>query len=273
MNETELLFTQVLNCDRASLCLNRDLVLDREKSARISSCLKRRVFGEPIQYILARTEFMGLEFRVTPDVLIPRPETEILVEAAMKFSSSVIRHPSFVNILDLGTGSGCIAVSLAKYLSDVKITATDTSQKALEIAKFNACKHNVADKIDFVLSDLFTNYQLPALPAGRPITNYDVIISNPPYIPTALISTLQPEVQYEPRIALDGGPDGLEFYRRLSREAGIYLKKEGFLILETGFNQMQAVKNILQNEAKFEIIEIVRDYNNIERVVVARKAK
>ncbi len=265
MIEAELLFTQIFNCDRASLYLDKDRVLDKDKSYLISSVLKRRITGEPIDYILGKTEFMGLEFKVNKNVFIPRPETEILVETAIKYVTRSPGHQvTSFNILDLGTGSGCIAVSLAKYLSRCGITATDISQEALEMAKDNANLHNVNKKIRFINSDLFTQYAIRN-------TQYDITACNPPYIPTAEIEKLQPEISYEPRVALDGGRDGLDFYRKIIKQAPDYLREGGFLIMEIGFNQMGEVKNIFQKYGNFEIIEVVKDYNNIDRVVVAQK--
>ncbi len=262
MTEAELLFTDILNCDRVSLYQNKKLYLGKAKSSLVSGVLKRRIHGEPLQYILGKTEFMGLEFKVTADVFIPRPETEILVETAVKLVSSVKCQVSSVNILDLGTGAGCIAISLAKFIPKAKITAIDISENAIKIAKQNALLNNV--KVNFLTSDLFSNYELRT-------TNYEMIIFNPPYIPTAEIETLQPEIQYEPRMALDGGKDGLNFYRRIINKAPRYLKKGGFLIMEMGFNQKDAIKNIFQKSGYFQIIESIKDYNNMDRSIIAKK--
>jgi release factor glutamine methyltransferase len=264
MTEAELLFTQILNCDKLSLYQNRNSPLGKEKLSFISSVLKRRIAGEPIQYILGKTEFMGLEFKVTPDVLIPRQETEILVETALKQISDLRSQISVVNILEIGTGSGNIAVSLAKHLPGAKICACDISAKALDIARANVRINRVDDSINFIQSDLFASYDL------RP-TAYDLIISNPPYVTAQEIDNLQPEIKYEPRIALDGGGDGLDFYRRIASQAPEYLKEDGLLILEMGFGQAGSIKNILKISENFEIIEVVRDYNGLDRVIVARK--
>ena len=229
MNEAELLFTEVLRCDRVSLYQNPNATLGRNNSRFISSALKKRIKGEPIQYILGKTEFMGLEFKLNRGVFIPRPETELLVETVIKYATKTQRHQDTrLNILDIGTGSGCIAISLAKFLKDIKITATDISSDALKIARENALLHNV--EINFLLSDLFFNHELTTM-------NYELIVSNPPYVPTAEIERLQPEIKFEPRIALDGGNDGLDFYRRIIKEASCYLVKGGYLIIEMGFNQ------------------------------------
>ncbi len=259
MTEPELLFTHIFNCKRTDLYLYNRRPISKDDSDSIVNVLRRRIKGEPIQYILGRIEFMGLEFKLTPDVFIPRPETEILVEIALKIvhSSKFIVH----SILDIGTGSGCIAISLAKFLKDVRVSATDISEEALGIAKQNALLNNV--KINFFQSNLFSNYELPT-------ANYELIVSNPPYIPSAEINNLEPELNYEPRIALDGGRDGLDFYRCIIKVAPAYLKKGGFLITEIGFNQCLVLKELFNAVQNFEIIEIVKDYNNIDRVIVAR---
>jgi release factor glutamine methyltransferase len=261
MNETELLFTHILNCNRLSLYLDQEVHLSQDKATFISSVLKRRISGEPLQYILGETEFFGLEFKVNPDVFIPRPETEILVETVIDIVK--VSKCQSVKVLDLGTGSGCIAVSLARFLPNIRITATDISDKAIKLAKSNARLNNVADKITFIHSDLFSDL-------GFRISDFDVIVSNPPYIPTAEIVHLQSEIRHEPIIALDGGSDGLDFYRRIISNSPYYLKEEGFLIMEMGFNQAEDIKNIFKDLGNFEIIEMVKDYNNIDRVIVAK---
>lgn len=258
MNEAELLFTEILKCDRVSLYQKSDTVLDKDKAAFAASVLKRRAQGEPLQYILGKSDFFGLEFKVTPDVLIPRPETELLVERACQAVRASRRK---VRILELGTGSGCIAVSLAKSLGDVNVTATDISEKALEIARENASLNKVSEKINFLRSDLFYFCNRA----------YDVIVSNPPYIPSAEIQKLQPEVQYEPRVALDGGSDGLEFYRRIIGESAHYLEDDGLLILEAGFDQASQIRNIFASFGDLKILDVVKDYNKIDRVIVAKR--
>jgi release factor glutamine methyltransferase len=262
MNETELLFTQILNCNRQDLYLDRDKLLDKKNSELISGVLKKRAVGQPLQYILGKTEFMSLEFKVSPDVFIPRPETEILVETAIKVTKSPGQPVTKLNILDMGTGSGCIAISLAKLLPHIAVTATDISCAALEVARENAKLNDVS--INFIQSNLFCAYDL------RP-TTYDLIISNPPYIPTSEIQKLQREVRFEPRIALDGGSDGLNFYRRIIKNSPAYLEDNGYLILEMGFTQRKAIEKIADTSRRFSIVRIVRDYNNIDRVIVLKK--
>ena len=259
MTETELLFTELLNYSRDELYLNKQRQLNQDETRFLANTLIRRFQGEPIQYILGKTEFMGMQFRLTPDVFIPRPETEILVEIALKVTRS--QGHKVTRILDIGTGSGCIAISLAKLLPNVKIVATDISQEALEVAKRNAILNNV--KINFLQTNLFPNSELQT-------PGYDLIISNPPYISTREINNLEAELGYEPGIALDGGRDGLDFYRRIIPEIPVYLKRYGFLILEIGFNQYLAIKEIFNSVEKFKIIDVAKDYNNMERVIVAR---
>ncbi len=256
MTETELLFSQVLDCDRLSLYLNKDKYLTKKELELISSALERRIKGEPLQYILGKVEFMGLELKVNEDVLIPRPETEILVETALKYAGNE-KSPK---ILDLGTGSGCIAIALAKNLADTKIDASDISPEALRMAKQNA-ELNKA-KINFIQSDLFK---------GLRNKQYAIIVSNPPYVEEAQIGRLQPELRFEPRVALSGGMDGLDFYRRIITESADYLNRNGLLIMEIGFGQRPGLEKIFLDSEKLRIIEVIKDYNNIDRVIVARK--
>ncbi|MFH0912771.1 MAG: peptide chain release factor N(5)-glutamine methyltransferase [Candidatus Omnitrophota bacterium] len=261
MNEAEVLFTEILNCNRLALYLDKDRFLNNDQVSFISGVLKRRIQGEPIQHILGKTEFMGLEFKITPDVFIPRSETEILVERAIKIGYRLRVIGYRLKVLDIGTGCGNIAISMAKILPYCKMDAIDISDTALGVALLNAKLNNV--KINFIQSDLLDTYNL------QPNT-YDLIISNPPYIPSAEIDMLEPEIKYEPRIALDGGKEGLDFYLRIINDAPHYLKRGGFLVMEMGFNQKEAIKGIFQKSPFFEIIEIIKDYNNIDRIIVAQ---
>jgi len=263
MNEVELLFSDILNCNRLSLYQNRDLCLRKNKTRLIASALKRRIKSEPIQYILQKTEFMGLEFRVNKDTFIPRPETEILVETALRWLSENRKSLNPANILELGTGSGCIAVSLAKFMPTARITALDISDRALKVAKYNARLNKVNGRINFIKSDLFLQF-------AKSYAKYELIVSNPPYIRTREIKGLQPEIRYEPVAALDGGCDGLDFFRKIINQAPDYLKKGAFLIMEIGFNQRAQVENIFQKSENFEIIEVVKDYNSIDRIIAAK---
>jgi len=257
VNEAELVLTHVLNCNRMSLYLNKDINLDRDKSRLLSSILKRRISGEPVQYILGETEFMGLKFKVDKRALIPRPETEILVEQALEhLKQAGITSPK---ILDLGTGSGCIAVSIAKNLNCPDVWASDISTEALQLAQENAYFNNV--EIKFIQSDLFE-----VLKNNR----FDLIVSNPPYVSTGEFNSLAKEIFFEPELALKAGVDGLDFYRRIVSGAADYLKDNGLLIFEVGINQAYFVKEMLA-KAGFAELTLIKDYNNIERIVMAKK--
>jgi len=266
MDESELLFTDILGCDRVSLYLNKSRLLGKDAGARISRVLKKRIQGEPLEYILGKTEFMGLEFKVTPDVLIPRPDTEILVETVLQLIKERYgpgMASGTLNILEIGAGSGCIAVALAKYLPQSRIIAVDISQKALDIAGENSRLNGVDRNIDFVRADLFDSRRIKQ--AG-----YDIIVSNPPYVGTAEIPGLAPEVRCQPEIALYAGEEGLDIYRRLIPQSADYLKPGGLLCLEIGYSQMDRVKEIFRSVEKFAVKRTVKDYNNIERVILAR---
>lgn len=213
---------------------------------------KRRAAGEPFAYIVGSKEFMKLNFIVNEHVLIPRDDTEILIEEAIKLKRK--------SVLDMCTGSGCIAISLAKYIENACVDAVDISENALEIARKNAEINNV--KVDFISSNLFENIS----------KKYDLIVSNPPYIPSENISDLQCEVKNEPHLALDGGKDGLDFYREISKQALNYLNDSGILMYEIGYDQGESVPNILK-ECGYEDIRIIKDLSGNDRVVIARKGE
>ncbi len=262
MNEAELLFSETLNCSRTDLYLNKALRLNSAQVSFIAGALKRRLSGEPLEYILGKTEFMGLEFKLDENVFIPRPETELLVEKVLALLENREQRTENRDILELGTGSGCIAVSVAKYLDNVRITATDISEKALQVARINARINRVEDKIVFLRSNLFE-----AISDKR----YALCVCNPPYIPSAEIDNLQPEVRHEPRLALDGGEDGLDFYRRMIKEAGQYLEKDSYLIMEMGFGQKDAIKDIVGASGIFKTNKIIKDYSGIDRIILVSR--
>jgi len=233
--------------------------LDRDKSEQLSLILKRRILGEPVQYILGETEFMGLKFKVDNRVLIPRPETEILVEASIgQLTQMGIASPK---ILDLCTGSGCIAVSIAKNINCSDVWASDISVSALQLAKENAVLNNV--EIKFIQGDLFE---------AREFNNqeFDLIISNPPYVSTEEFNSLAKEIFFEPELALKAGRDGLDFYRRIISQAAVYLNDNGRLIFEVGANQAYFVKQLLEKDG-FAQVALIKDYNNVERIIIAKK--
>lgn len=248
--DAELLLASVLKCKRVDLYIGFENAVSEKHLAEYKALIERRAKREPLQYILGETEFWGLKFKVTPDVLIPRPETELLVEEALKF-------PEAKTILDIGTGSGCIAVSLAKHLPEAKVVATDISKESLEVAKQNAEKNGVADRIEFVASDI-----APWLFFETQERKFDLIVSNPPYIDPLELDLLQTEVsRHEPRRALDGGKDGMEIVEKILKEAPDFLKSPGRLMLEVGEGQAEALKKKYPCETR-------KDYAGIERVIV-----
>ena len=246
------LLASVLKEDTLAMRINGHRELTEEQRAAFGQLCDRRAAREPLQYILGETEFMGLTFHVEPGVLIPRADTEILVEKALAWMKPGAR------VLDIGTGSGAIAVSLAKLGRPAQVTAVDVSDRALEIARRNAERNGAA--VEFVKSDCFSALK------GR---KYDMIVSNPPYISEDEMRELMPEVMREPELALFGGADGLDFYRRISREAPEYLNEGGCLLFEIGWLQKDAVSALV----KAHIGEpfALRDYGQNWRVVGAKK--
>lgn len=246
------LLASVLKEDTLAMRINGHRELTAPQRAVFDALCDRRAAREPLQYILGETEFMGLTFHVEPGVLIPRADTEILVEKALEWMKPGAR------VLDIGTGSGAIAVSLAKLGRQAQVTAVDVSDRALEIARQNAKRNGAA--VEFVKSDCFSALK------GR---KYDMIVSNPPYISEDEMRGLMPEVTREPELALFGGADGLDFYRRISREAPEYLNEGGCLLFEIGWLQKDAVSALV----KAHIGEpfALRDYGQNWRVVGARK--
>ena len=248
------MLAHVLGEDALMMRLNGHRELAQDKQEAYEAILVRREKREPMQYILGSTGFMGLEFHVEPGVLIPRPDTEILCEEALR------RLKPGARVLDIGTGSGALAVSLAKLGRDVHVTAGDISDTALRIAKGNAERNGA--KVRFVKSDCFS-----AL-AGE---TFDMIVSNPPYIDSEDMAQLMPEVRLEPELALFGGEDGLDFYRRISREAGAYLKTGGALLFEIGYKQKDDVSALLREHIGEPFA--LKDYGDNWRVVGAVKEK
>jgi len=264
MNEAELVLTELLQCDRLSLYMHKHRRLDAQRAGVLAGILKRRLSGQPLQYILGKSEFMGLEFKVTENVLVPRPETEILVETAAGLVKGLDVSARPVRIMDMGTGSGCIAVSLAELLPGAYILAADVSAQALAVAEENARLHNVS--IDFRQGDMYAV-------CGLGEESFDLIVSNPPYIRSEDIGGLEPEARVQPRISLDGGKDGLDYYRRLSAESWRYLKAGGLLAMEMGLGQACPIKKIFLKSGKFEIIDIVKDYSGIDRIIITKRNK
>ena len=257
--KVRILLAHILDKNKEYLIINSDEEISKEKEEEFFEKLEKLKKGYPIQYITNSQFFRNCEFYVDNNVLIPQPDTEILVEESIK----IILEEQSSNVLDLCTGSGAIVISIAKELSEAskKITfwASDISEKALEIAEKNAKQNGV--EINFIQSDLFEKMDNNL--------KFDIIISNPPYIETATIEELSTEVKNEPKIALDGGKDGLEFYRKIAKKSKDYLKENGYLALEIGYNQMDSVCEILEKN-NFKILKKVKDFSNNDRVIVAQ---
>lgn len=252
--EAEMLLGFLFNCEKLDLYV-KDFIVNKTIEELYDLLARRRLSGEPVQYITGRAEFMGLDFIVTKDVLIPRPETEILVDEIVGAGFSAPK------ILDLCTGSGNIAVSLAKLIPQAEIVATDISEAGLGIAGKNAALHHAGAGIKFYKGNLFNALMFAKNP------KFDIIVCNPPYIKEADFPYLQKEVALEPRIALDGGKDGLDFYRDIAKESRRYLKKGGSILLEIGFGQRKAVEDIFLSYNIFDIYRVIRDFSGIERVI------
>ena len=255
--KARLAMQYILNKPRQYLLVYDTETLMLRQEVNYFKVIKKLCEGIPIQHITNRQEFMKLTFFVDENVLIPRPDTEILVEEVIKIAKKI----NAKKILDLCTGSGAIAVSLAKYIENSIITATDISSKALNVAKLNAKNNEVEDKITFIESDLFKNLKKE---------KYDIIVSNPPYIKKEVLKKLNKDVQKEPKIALDGGYDGLDFYRKIINEADEYLKFKGYLCFEIGYDQKEDVKNILKEQEKYVDIYCKKDLCNKDRIVIAK---
>ncbi|AIS51353.1 release factor glutamine methyltransferase PrmC [Thermoanaerobacter kivui] len=253
--ESELLLAYCLGIDRTKLILKKEEKLEGKQLKKFLELLNMRKSRIPYQYIVKKQHFMGLEFFVDENVLIPRPDTETLVEEVLK------RLRKGDVIIDIGTGSGAIAISIAKYFKNCTVYAVDISKKALEVAKYNAKMHGVLDKIVFIESDVFSNVSKDL--------KFDFIVSNPPYIKRSEIETLQKEVKKEPIIALDGGPDGLLFYKKIIKEGPFYINIEGNIVFEIGYGQKEAVTDLLKKNG-FEDIEVIKDLSGIDRVIIAK---
>lgn len=274
----ELLLAQVLRLPRMKLYLNFDRGLAPAETDALRELIKRRGQREPLQHIVGSTSFCGLELAVSRHALIPRPETELLAELGWQFlrtrpapaaaaaGSAPETDTDTVRALDFGTGTGCLAIVLARQCPHARITALDISAAALELARQNAAAHGVADRIEFLAGDGLA--ALPATAAGQSPA-FDLILSNPPYIPSAEIATLEPEVRdFDPRAALDGGADGLDFYRLLARHSGGWLKPDGRVMLEFGEGQAAAIQQIFEGE-QWRVEAIKEDYSHRARMLVA----
>ncbi len=252
--EAELLLSRATGWPRPVILIHDNKPVPQEALAEFDELVARRCRREPLQQIVGETEFFGLRILVDENVMVPRPETEVLVEQAIKRWK-----PGYKKILDIGTGSGCIAVALAMNLPECSVDAVDISEKALEVADKNIELHGLAGRVTPLLGDLFSKGE----------KSYDVIVSNPPYIPTAEIDGLMPEVsRYEPHLALDGGGDGLQYYRKIAIAAPARLRTPGLLALEVGAGQAEEVGRMMAEAFGRVTVSIAKDLCGVERVVI-----
>jgi release factor glutamine methyltransferase len=263
--EAGSLLAHVIGRDRTFILSHADDPISEAQLEKLRISLEWRGAGKPLQYITGHQEFFGLDFEVTSDVLIPRPETELLVETALKLVSQREAAPF---ICDIGTGSGCIVVTLLHELPNARGIAIDVSPAAIEIAKRNASRHSVSERLKFLVSDCFAG-----LDRKNPV--FDLVVSNPPYIGLGELERLQREVRdYEPRLALEAGADGLSIIRRLLVDAGAYLKSGGHLLFEIGFDQRDAVESLIEpmvSRGGWRLLDIYPDLQGIPRTVVLQK--
>ncbi len=257
--DAQILLAHALGCKRIDLYVRSAELTTEEQRTAFKSQIKKRVEGCPVAYLVGQREFYHLNFDVNSSVLIPRPETEFLVVEVLRR----IKDKEAPRVLDIGTGSGCIALSVAHQHKTAKITAIDVSAEALSMARKNAAKHGLSERVRFLESDLF---------AALSDEKFDVIVSNPPYISAAELPTLAKEVRdFEPRLALDGGPDGLAIYRRLIAEAPAHLEAGGYLLLEIGSTQEKPVRDLIEAQGTFEAVGVHLDGQKLPRVVEARR--
>jgi len=262
--DAEVLLRHVLNVEKEQLYVNGDAPISAGQEAEFRGLLVRRSRREPVAYITGHKEFWSLDFFVTPAVLIPRPETELLVEVALQYVGQ-LASGSRLKVLDVGAGSGAISVCLAKEHAATQIVAVDISSVALDVASVNARRHGVADRIRFLAGNLFA----PVKPLPE---TFDLIVSNPPYIRTGELSMLAPEIrEWEPTVALDGGADGLDTYRRIIEEGHSYLTTGGSIVLEIGANMAPDVAELFSRSGCYRPASVYQDYAGKDRVIAAVK--
>ncbi len=263
----DTLLSYTLSCDRTRLYTNPEDLIDDDAVLKYKGLINERRKHVPLQYITQRVEFMSLEFVINEHTLIPRPETEILVETVLKKIHNQQNSNKKLAIMDIGTGSGNISISLAKSLGNAKIYACDISHDALTVARINAERHNVLNNVHLLHGDLFS-----AFSGVTDKGDIDFIVSNPPYVSESEWNYLEPEVRdYEPWEALVGGDDGFCFSRRIIKDAIYWLKPGGYLVIEIGETQANSIRNLIENEENYKEIEIINDLQGKERIVSARR--
>jgi release factor glutamine methyltransferase len=260
--DAEILLAHTLGCQRIDLYLRHDQPLNADELSRFRALIRRRGRREPVAYITGAKEFWSLDFKVTADVLIPRPETEGLVEAALR----LFPDDEPLRVLDLGVGSGIITIALAHERRRWRFWATDLSEKAIAVARENAGTHHVEDRIRWGVGRWFSGME------AAPDEPFDLIVSNPPYIAREVLSTLEPEVsRFEPRVALEAGPDGLESITQILQAAPSYLRPGGWLLMEIGYDQGAAVKQLAGECHAFDPVSVEKDFAGLDRVACFRK--
>lgn len=262
MTEEELMMTSILNCRRIDLYVDKPVLSDQQIK-KLDEMKGRRDDGEPLQYIIGHCDFMGVKIYVNENVFIPRPETEILVEAALR-KLSVMDKKRCLRILDLGTGSGNIAIALAKNILDGHITSMDISKEALLVARRNAELNLVDHKITFIQEDM-----IDFLQNERISEKFDMIISNPPYIPLSLMAQIPHDVQCEPKIALNGHGDGLYFCRNIIENSFRFLDNDSWLFMEIGDYQASDITAMIQQYESYSSTQFLKDYRKIDRIVAS----
>ena len=266
--DAEILLAHALQLQRIDLYLQHDRPLSSDELSRFKDLIKRRINREPVAYILGSKEFWSMDFMVSKDVLVPRPETEFLVEAAINLlPQDSAANPILIpkRILELGTGSGAVVLAMASMRPCHFFVASDRMTAAIKLARQNAKHHGFENRVSFICADWFGPFK-----DKRPV--FDMIVSNPPYIPSRVIGKLQPEiVRYEPISAIDGNEDGLSCLRHIINNAHFYLQSEGYLLLEIGHDQRNDVQKIVDQCAKYENVVYTKDYNGYDRVIQMRK--
>lgn len=266
-HDSEIMLACVLKINRIGLYLEPYREITNEELSQFLQMLNRRFNFEPLQYILNKEEFHGNDFLVTKDVFIPRPETELLVEKAVSIIKSNRGENDTINVVDLCTGCGNVAISIAKNIPNTIIFAVDISSSVLEIAKKNVMKEGLQKRIKLLKGDLFE----PILPLNME-NSIDIVVSNPPYIARESLNELPLEVrEFEPEIALDGGPGGIEIHRRILENSPTFLKKSGFLLMEIGFNQATILKELIKMNNFLDGVEFEKDILGIDRVLITRR--
>lgn len=265
--DVEQILMHILKCSRKDILVKIDRKLSPEELKAFRDHISRRSQREPLQYITGTVEFYGLQFKIEKGVFIPRPETEFLVETILESEPIRYKDQEKIEMIDLCTGSGCVAIAVAAKVKNIFIKAVDISRNAIKLAKYNAMLHKVEDRIEFIVGDLFS-----PLDRRKYKEQIDIISVNPPYVSSVEMEYLQPEIrQHEPLKALYGGPHGLDFYRRIIHEAYLYLRSGGILVMEAGYRQSQDIEILIQQTSKYTNISWKYDLAGIKRIIKVQK--